>query len=281
MSPTMEPYARSPWTTAMAVAPFFMTIGGGAVLAQNAGNPNALQNPALTQPGNTKLLQKQRDSAAPRDTQNSSSVQARRKPNHTGMTPDTSYSTITTPPPRVDANRSAPQAPTAVTPSRATTATTDRAQHGVSVQDPTGTTGMPESMRIQQNTVRSLPPRRELITKGGSATPPGVVNSTVERNRLDSSAPSRQRLQIDDLAARRAQNPNSPSEPTAATNPTARGALSGNGSSTGTAPSGVSGTTASPGTIGGSPAISGGSSRASSGATSHSSAGSSSSGGSH
>jgi len=277
----MEHFARSLRLTAIAVAPFLVTIGGGAVLAQNAGNPNVLQNPALAQPSNTKLLQKQRDSAAPRDTQNSSNVEARHKPNHTGMTPDTSYSTITTAPPRVDANRSVPQAPAAVTPSRATSATMDRAQHGVSVQDPTGTTGVPESMRIQQNTVRSLPPRRELITKGGSATPPGVVNSTVERNRLDSSAPSRQRLQIDDLAARRAQNPNSPSEPTAATNPTARGALSGNGSSTGTSPSGVSGTTASPGTIGGSPAISGGSSRASSGATSHSSAGSSSSGGSH
>jgi hypothetical protein len=277
----MERYARSPWMTAIAIAPFLVTIGGGAVLAQNTGNPNVLQNPALTQPGNTQLLRKQRDSAAPRDTQNSSNVQGRRKPNHTGMTPDTSYSTITTTPPRLDATRTAPGAPTAVTPSRPASAATDRAQHGVSVQDLSGTTNMPESMRIQQNTVRSLPPPRELITKGGSSTPPGVVNSTVERNRLDSSSPSRQRLQIDDLSARRAQNPNSPSQPTAGTNPAVRGMISGNGSSTGTSGSGVSGTAVSPGTIGGSPTSAVSGSRASSGAASHSSAGSSSSGGSH
>ncbi|HVT28677.1 MAG TPA: hypothetical protein VHE81_11740, partial [Lacipirellulaceae bacterium] len=246
-------------------------LGGGAALAQNPGNPYALQNPPLTQPGNTKLLQKQRDSAAPRDTQNSSNVQARREPNHTGMTPDTSYSTITTTPPKVGTNSSAPGTPPAVTPSRPTSAT-DRAQHGVSVQDPTGTTNVPESMRIQQNTVRALPPRQELITKGGSSTPPGVVNSTVEGNRLDSSAPSRQRLQIDDLSARRAQNPNSPSEPTTATNSTTRGAVSGNGTSTGMSGSSVSGTSASPGMIGGSPAAP--ASRGSSGAAS-SSAGSS------
>jgi len=257
---------------ASAIAPLLMTASGGAALAQGAGNPTAA-NPAQIQPSQTRVLEKQRDSAQARDTQNSSNVQARRKPNAAAMVPDTSYSTITNSPPSNGTNGRAPGTSRAITPSRSTDGGT---QPGLSVQDQTGKTNVPESMRIQQNTVRALPPRQELITKGGGSSQPSVVNSSVERNRLDSSAPSRQRLQIDDLSARQPQQPNSPVEPSPTTNP----APTANGSSTGTSGSAISETPAASGTVGG-PSTSPAARSPTSGSSSHSSAGSSSSGGGH
>jgi hypothetical protein len=274
----MKPFVAS--SLASAIAPLLMTASGGAVLAQGAGSPTAA-DPAQIQPSQTKVQEKQRDSAQARDTRNSSNVQARRKPNAAAMAPDTSYSTITNSPtsnaigpPSNATNGRAPGTSRTITPSRSTDGGT---QPGLSVQDQTGKTNVPESVRIQQNTVRALPPRQELITKGGGSNQPSVVNSSVERDRLDSSAPSRQRLQIDDLSARQAQQPNSPVEPAPTTNP----AASGNGSSTGTSGSAISETPAASGTIGGPSTSSGTRSRASGGGSSHPSAGSSSSGGGH
>jgi hypothetical protein len=261
----MKPFVTSSLATAIAFAPLLMTESAGVVLAQGSGNP---QMPS----SQTNVLEKQRDSAEGRNTQNTSSVQAKRKPNAAATAPDTSYSTITNTPPGTAGT--APGTSTTITPPRST-----GAQRGLSVQDPTGKTNMPESMRIQQNTVRALPPRRELITKGGSSNPPSPVNSSIEGNRLDSSAPSLQRLQIDDLSARQAQQPNSPVEPTPAT-PATRGTGSSAGSSSGTSGSAVSRAPAA-GTISGPSTTSRASSGASAGASSHSSAGSSSSGGGH
>jgi hypothetical protein len=70
---------------------------------------------------------------------------------------------------------------------------------------------VPESMRIQQQvTKKNLADPRALTTKGGATTTdaPGAAAPPVEQNRLDPSAPSRQRLQIDEGASARAvQNP--------------------------------------------------------------------------
>ena len=103
--------------------------------------------------------------------------------------------------------------------------------------------GIPESMRIQQQVDRqnSANPQ-SLITKPGATTTdaPGAAPPPVEQNRLDPSAPSRQRLQIDEGASARAiQNPNA-----TATDPNAGGnfntIIEGAPSSSGTS-SGVSG----------------------------------------
>jgi hypothetical protein len=109
---------------------------------------------------------------------------------------------------------------------------------------------------------------------GGTSAAPDVRNSSVEGNRIDSSAPSRQRLQIDDLSAVRPQQPNANNTVIPSTNPTVRGSASGPGS--GTSGRGVSGSpipSASPSSSAGSTA------GASSG--SHTSGGSASSGGGH
>ena len=103
--------------------------------------------------------------------------------------------------------------------------------------------GIPESMRIQQQVDRqnSANPQ-SLITKPGATTTdaPGAAPPPVEQNRLDPSAPSRQRLQIDEGASARAiQNPGATT-----TNPNAAGnfntIIEGAPSSSGTS-SGVSG----------------------------------------
>lgn len=71
---------------------------------------------------------------------------------------------------------------------------------------------IPESMRIQQQVDRKNSANaKSLITKPGATTTdaPGAAPPPVEQNRLDPSAPSRQRLQIDEGASARAvQNPN-------------------------------------------------------------------------
>jgi len=273
-----------PFAKSIAVAFLLMPAGSGMVLAQGVENP-AVSDQA-TQPGRTKVLQKQRDSAAPRGAQDSSNVRAKRKPNEPATAPDTSYNTITNTPPsarmpnnRADVNNRTNAGSTTsragvsspVTP----TGTNGEAQQEPAVQSPTRKTNLPESMQIQQNTVRALPPRQELITKGGSSAPPSAVNSPVEQNRLDSSAPSRQRLQIDDLSARQPQQPNAPLSTPSTANPAARGTVSSNGASGGTSGGAVSGTPS--GVSPASPAAASGSSPSTS---SHSSGGSSS-GGSH
>jgi hypothetical protein len=224
-------------TLPLVAALFLSAAGAGAQVTQS---------PTAMQPDGTKLLHKQRDSAASRETTSPSGVEARRKPNGAPTSPDTSYNTIVNTPPNTS---------------------------GTSPTQPRSGTNLPESMRIQQETVRTLPPRRDLITKGApSGEAPNVANSSVERNRIDSSAPSRQRLQVDDLSAVRPQQPNANNTVPPPTEPIARGSASESGS--GTAAQGVTG----------SPVPSQSRSTApSAGATSgsHTSAGSSSSGGGH
>jgi hypothetical protein len=80
--------------------------------------------------------------------------------------------------------------------------------------DNRGATGtVPESMQIQQETLKKNPPPAELITKGSAPASEGTatVNSPLETNRIDPASPSRQRLQIDDTAAVRPQDPGAPS----------------------------------------------------------------------
>jgi hypothetical protein len=199
-----------PFLTLSLVAAISFFIDEPGVRAQ------ATQSPTVTQPDETKLLHKQRDSAASRETRSPSGVQARRKPNGAPTSPDTSYNTIVNTPPNTS---------------------------GTSATQSPGGANVPESMRIQQETVRTLPPRHDLITKGApSGEAPGVANSSVERNRIDSAAPSRQRLQVDDLSAVRPQQPNSNSTLAPSTEPTVRGSAS--GSSSGTSGQGVTGSPA-------------------------------------
>lgn len=241
-------------TLSLLVAVLLIAAGSG-VSAQVRQSPPSTAPP---QGDKTKLLRNQRDSGAPRDTENTSGVAARRKANSAPMAPDTSYNTIVNAPPSSSRTSATQARPNNSEPS--------------AIQAPTGT-NMPESMRIQRDTVRDLPPRRDLITPGGTSAPPGVVNSSVERNRADSSAPSRQRLQIDDLSAVRPQQPNANSMITPPIDPTVRGTANGSGSGmSGQGMSGPSVNSAAPRSLAPS-------SRTSSG--SHSSGGSSSSGGSH
>ena len=106
------------------------------------------------------------------------------------------------------------------------------------VQDASRST-LPESMRIQQAADRANPPGPDLITKGGapSSQVPTVRNSSIEQNRLDTAAPTRERLQIDDLTSVR---PNS--SPTMAVG---SGSGSSSGFSTGTSGTGTTNVPAS------------------------------------
>ena len=108
---------------------------------------------------------------------------------------------------------------------------------------------IPESMRIQQQVDKqnSANPQ-SLITKPGAATTdaPGAAPPPVEQNRLDPSAPSRQRLQIDEGASARAiQNPSATTtDPNAGGNfnTIIEGAPSSSGTSSGVSGAGTSST---------------------------------------
>jgi hypothetical protein len=246
----------------------------GVARAQGSADRPLQKNPGPVSKGwSTQIQQKQRDSAGPRPGPESSGVRARQKPNATAAGPDTSYHTITNAPPEsgTNTNTGASGTAPAINPSGPRSSrTTGQAKPVSALPHAQGKTALPESMQIQQQTERALPPRRDLITKGGGATgAPSVVNSSVERNRLDSSAPSRQRLQIDDLSGVRAQQQNPDNGATTLSNPIPAS----NGASSGT--SGLSVAPARSGATGGT-AGAGGRSSAPSNA-SHSSAGSSSS----
>lgn len=258
-------------------------MGAGATFAQGIANQPALAaNPSPAKDGIAKVQQKQRDSGAPRPSENSSGVRTRRKPDAAATTPDTSYHTITNAPPNSAPNpgASAPAVTFAPnTPSRSRTV--GGAQRGPAAGG-SGKTTLPESMQIQQETVRALPPRRDLITKGGTSgapAAPSVVNSSVERNRLDSAAPSRQRLQIDDLSEVRAQQQTPNAAAASPSNPVANGLPSSNGN--GTSGSGVAAAPFRSVAVGRSPMSSSARSAAAPAAALHASAGSGSSGGGH
>jgi hypothetical protein len=281
----MKPFATSAFAAAIIIPSSFVMIGEGAARAQGAANRPPLANPAPANDGIAKLQEKQRDSAAPRPTENSSGIRARRKPDAAATTPDTSYHTIINSPPS-SANK-----PDVSGPAETFAPNAPSKSHTVGGAQPrpvapgvTGKTTLPESMQIQQETERALPPRRDLITKGGSSgapAAPDVVNSSIERNRLDSAAPSRQRLQIDDLSAVRAQQQTPNAGAASPSNPVANGLPSINGASAAMSGSGVSAAPVGSGTVGRSPVISSARSAAAPAAASHSSAGSASSGGGH
>ena len=199
-------------------------------------------------------------------------VRARQNP-AAATSPDTSYHSITTDVPSNGRNTS--QTGAAGTPvpgdpnSNAISGTPPAAVNGNAKSQ----TALPESMQIQRQTEQALPPPGDLIKKGGGPTTeaPPVVNFSVEQNRLDPAAPSRQRLQIDDLSGRRAQQ-QSPATPPPSAGVPAR-VTGSNGASTGASGSSVSGSPTVSSAVGGS--------SPSSSAGAGSSAGSSSSGGGH
>ena len=199
------------------------------------------------------------DSAAPQQ-QTYSGVRARRSPNV--ASPDTSYNTIIKGIPPSNgttklpgpagtlgtANANQPQGTTTqatrqVLPSRNGTSTNAagraravRTDSNAAVQGAADQTNLPESMRIQQQTDRANPPGPDLITKGGASPAPSssTGDTPVERSQLDPSAPSRDRLQIDDLSAVRPQNPGASaasvgSAPTTSSNNGASSGKSGTG----------------------------------------------------
>lgn len=113
--------------------------------------------------------------------------------------------------------------------------------------------GLPESMRIQQQVDRQNAANpTALIAKPGATTSdaPGGARSPVEQNRLDPSAPSPLRLQIDEGASARAvQNPNSNVANPSATgnfNTIIEGAPSSSGTSSGVSGAGPSSVVTTP-----------------------------------
>ena len=201
------------------------------VLAQTSErlNPGAQNGPASNPV--TQRTKARRGSDSPIG-EPISGVRARPKPGaNTSM--DTTYPTIT--------NKVQSGEVTGPNESR------NAAQPAMQVPDAKSPSALPESMRIQQAADRANPPGPDLITPGGAASSqvPTAQTSDVEQNRLDTAAPSKRRVQIDDLSSVR---PNS-------TAPTPNG---GTGPSNGSS-SGVSGTragVASPSSVGSSRAVS-------------------------
>ena len=154
------------------------------------GAENAPRSNPITQHAKAR-----RGSGPPMEEQ-ISGVRPRPKPGASNTSFDTSYHTIIVP------------SGNAMNPTRntgpANTLDGNQLNGGIQprlrVQDASRST-LPESMRIQQAADRANPPGPDLITKGGapSSQVPNVRNSSIEQNRLDTAAPTQERLQIDDL----------------------------------------------------------------------------------
>jgi hypothetical protein len=168
---------------------------------------------ATTDTTDRKLRRSQRDSAAPANSgRTTSGVRARQ--DLRSMSPDMSYHTIVNDPsgkevrttPQIGGQGATADRPVAVPGPSSTTVPQSADNRGA-------TETAPESMQIQQETLKKNPPPAELITKGGAPASQGTptVNSPLETNRIDPASPSRQRLQIDDTAAVRPQDPGAPS----------------------------------------------------------------------
>jgi hypothetical protein len=131
---------------------------------------------------------------------------------------------------------------------------------------PTGpSTGLPESMRIQQRTQRQYFNSPVTPNSAGTTTEaPGAAQSPVEPGRIDPAAPSRQRLQIDEgQSARARENPDANARQSGSGtsyNTIIRGAPSSSGAGAGTGSSGSSGSSGTAGTAGTSSSGAGGSS---------------------
>lgn len=129
-------------------------------------------------------------------------VRTRVKPGTSGASLDNSYQTITSAPssPGLRNTGATIQLP-ALQPR---SVTNQQRQPSGAIGDEAG---LPESMRIQRAADRANPQGPDLITPGGLSGPNAMQETARgEANRLDSSAPSRARLQIDDLSR---QQPNS------------------------------------------------------------------------
>lgn len=114
----------------------------------------------------------------------------------------------------------------------------------------------PESMRIQEQTTRQYyngPASGSTGTNGTTSgptteSPLNGSSSSVERNRIDTGGPPRQRLQVDDgvAGAVRGTGTNNAASPN---NTIVRGAPSTSGTATGTSTTAASPTTSSPGAV--------------------------------
>jgi hypothetical protein len=144
--------------------------------AENAPRSNPITQHAKARRGSGPPMEKQ-----------ISGVRPRPKPGASNTSFDTSYHTIIVP----SGNAMNPNGP------RNTGLSNTLGGNQVNGSGST----LPESMRIQQAADRANPPGPDLITKGGapSSQVPNVRNSSIEQNRLDTAAPTQERLQIDDL----------------------------------------------------------------------------------
>ena len=154
--------------------------------AENAPRSNPITQHAKARRGSGPPMEKQ-----------ISGVRPRPKPGASNTSFDTSYHTIIVP----SGNAMNPNGPRNT--GLSNTLGGNQVNGGstrLRVQDASGST-LPESMRIQQAADRANPPGPDLITKGGapSSQVPNVRNSSIEQNRLDTAAPTQERLQIDDL----------------------------------------------------------------------------------
>ena len=163
--------------------------------------PAFAQTAAHSDPGaqNAQHAKARRSSGSPMGEQ-ISGVRPRPKPGASNTSFDTSYHTIIVP----SGNAMNPNGPrnTGLANTSNGNQLSGGTQPRLRVQDASQST-LPESMRIQQAADRANPPGPDLITKGGSGAPssqlPNVRNSSIEQNRLDTAAPTQERLQIDDL----------------------------------------------------------------------------------
>jgi hypothetical protein len=212
--------ASSTIVVALLATPAFAQTSGRS----DPGAENAPRSNTITQ--HTKA---RRGSGPPMEEQ-ISGVRPRPKPGASNTSFDTSYHTIIVP----SGNTMNPNG------SRNTGLANTSNRNGLSGARNADRSTLPESMRIQQAADRANPPGPDLITKGGapSSQLPNVRNSSIEQNRLDTAAPTRERLQIDDLTRVRPNSLGSTANVVSGTS---------NGSSTGT--SGSAGVATTFGTI--------------------------------
>ena len=178
--------------------------------AENAPRSNPITQHAKARRGSGPPMEKQ-----------ISGVRPRPKPGASNTSFDTSYHTIIVP----SGNAMNPNGP------RNTGLSNTLGGNQVNGSGST----LPESMRIQQAADRANPPGPDLITKGGtpSSQVPNVRNSSIEQNRLDTAAPTQERLQIDDLTRVR---PNSLGSTANVVSGSSTGSSTGTSGSAGVAP---------------------------------------------
>ena len=188
------------------------------------GAENAPRSNPITQHAKAR-----RGSGPPMEEQ-ISGVRPRPKPGASNTSFDTSYHTIIVP----SGNAAKPTRNTGPANTLGGNQVNGGLQPRLRVQDASQST-LPESMRIQQAADRANPPGPDLITKGGapSSQVPNVRNSSIEQNRLDTAAPTQERLKIDDLTRVR---PNSLGSTANVVSGSSTGSSTGTSGSAGVAP---------------------------------------------